>query len=65
LRRRETTKTFAVPVKLDDAVEEKETVGLILTNPSPGSDLGTVRAATLGIVDSNTPPPPGDVCSSS
>ncbi len=54
----ETTKTFLVPVKLDDVAEEKETVGLLLLNPSPGSDLGTVRAATLGIVDSITPPPP-------
>jgi hypothetical protein len=54
----ETMKTFAVLVKLDDAIEEKETVGLILTNPSVGSDLGTIRAATLGIADSSQPPPP-------
>jgi hypothetical protein len=54
----ETTRTFVVPVKLDDAIEETETVGLILTNPSAGSDLGTTRAATLGITNSTPPPPP-------
>jgi hypothetical protein len=59
----ETTKTFAVPVT-DDHSGLPAAVGLALGDPSPGSLLGSLAAATL-IIRSQPPPPPTVVNSSS
>jgi hypothetical protein len=44
-------KTFAVPVKWDGRAEGTESIGLTLTNPDGGADLGPNNAAVLQIGD--------------
>ena len=52
----ETSKTFTVPVKNNNLVEDDKTVNLTLSNPSGGGVLGSQRTALLTIVndDNNT-----------
>jgi hypothetical protein len=52
----ETSKTVSVPITNESAVESSETVLLSLSSPSTGATLGTPSAATLTIVDNDSPP---------
>ena len=53
----EASKTFTVPILDDAAVENNETVNLVLTNPTGGAVLGNVAAATLTINDNDVAQP--------
>jgi hypothetical protein len=49
------TKTIAVPINDDSAVENPETFNVALSNVSPGTTLGN-SSATVTIVDNDSPP---------
>ena len=50
----ETSRTFTIPISNDNTVEGNETVNLALNNPTGGASLGTVRNATLTIIDNDS-----------
>jgi len=49
-----TERTFEVPIVDDASPELSETIGLILSNPGPGVNLGSPQAATLTILDDDS-----------
>lgn len=49
----ETSQTFSLAVTNDTDGERNETVNLILSNPSPGSTLGTQASAIFNILDND------------
>lgn len=51
----QTSATFTVPIIDDASVEGNQTLNLTLTNATGGATLGTPAAATLTIVDNDTP----------
>ena len=52
------SRTFAVPLLTDTVFEPSESIGLLLTNPGGGAQLGPVSAATITITDND---PPGTI----
>ena len=52
----ETSKIFSIPITDDTLDEEKETVRLVLSDPTGGAILGATSTATLTIVDDDPPP---------
>lgn len=48
--------TFSIPVLQDTSVETNETVNLVLSGPTGGATLGDPSAATLTILDDDSPP---------
>ena len=53
----QTSQTFTIPILDDSSVERNETVLVALTNPTGGAALGNPHAATLTIVDNDSPAP--------
>jgi hypothetical protein len=47
----ETTKTFTIPIMVDNQVAVPQTVDLTLSNPTGGTSLGAQRQAVLNIID--------------
>ena len=54
----ERTKTILVPINDDDIVEDSETFRVTLSNPSPGTIIGTPPNAIVTIIDNDTGPNP-------
>jgi hypothetical protein len=52
------TKSFAVPIVDDSAVEGSETFNVVLSGPV-GVTVASPSSATVTITDNDTPPPPG------
>ena len=48
-------RTFKVPLLGDAVFEPEESIGLLLTNPTGGAQLGPLGAATVTIVDDDPP----------
>ena len=54
----ERSKTILVPINDDDIVEDSETFRVTLSNPSPGTIIGTPPNAIVTIIDNDTGPNP-------
>ncbi len=49
------SRTFTVPLRVDTLFEPAESLGLLLTNPTGGAQLGPLSASTITIVDNDPP----------
>lgn len=51
----DTEKTFQVVIREDQLIEDNEHIGLVLSSPTGGAELGSITEADLNIIDNDEP----------